>query len=57
MLYGNINLLESDCDIVRYQVSDFILWDIRTVDLASDWLIANLGTEIIYIISGYQIYT
>ena len=42
--YGNITLLESDHDILGYQVSDLILWDIRTVELASDWLIANLGT-------------
>jgi len=29
-----------------YQVSDFILQDIRTVDKPSDWLIENLGTVI-----------
>jgi len=27
-----------------YQVSEFISQDIGTLDLASDWLIANLGT-------------
>ena len=27
-----------------YQVSDLILYDIRTVELASDWLIANFST-------------
>ena len=42
--YGNITLLESDHDIKGYQVSDLISWDIRTVELASDWLIVNLGT-------------
>ena len=29
-----------------YQVSALILYDIRTVDLAFDWLTANLGTGI-----------
>ena len=29
-----------------YQVSDVISQDIRTVDTASDWLIANMGTVI-----------
>ena len=33
----------TDHDIVAYQVSDLIWQDIRTVDTASDWLIANLG--------------
>ena len=28
------------------QVSDLISWDIMTVDLAFDWLTANLGTGI-----------
>ena len=42
--YGNITLLESDHDIAGYQVSDLISKDIRTLDLASDWLIANFGT-------------
>jgi len=27
-----------------YQVSDLISQDIRTVDMAPDWIIANLGT-------------
>ena len=45
--YDNITLLESDHDVVGYQVSDLISEDIRTVDLASDWLIANLGTVMV----------
>jgi len=32
-----------------YQVSDLISQDITTVDTASDWLIANLGTVMIQI--------
>ena len=31
-----------------YQVSDFILQDIRTVDKPPDWLIPNLGTVIFF---------
>ena len=41
--YGNTSLLQSDHDIVAYQVSDLISLDIRTVDRASDWLLGNLG--------------
>ena len=41
-----VTLLESDHDIVGYPVSDLISKDIRTVELASDWLIENLGTVI-----------
>ena len=41
--YGNITSLERDHDIVGYQVSDLISQDIRAVELASNWLIANLG--------------
>ena len=37
-------LLESDHDIVAYQVSDLISYDIRTVDRASDWLLVNFST-------------
>ena len=33
------------------QVSDLISQDIRTVELASDWLIANLGTIITEIVT------
>ena len=42
----SVTLLESDHDIVGCQVSDLILQDIETVELASDWLIANFGTII-----------
>ena len=34
----------NDRDIDSYQVSDLISIHIRTVDMVSDWLIANLGT-------------
>ena len=43
-MYGNITLLESGHDIVGYQVSGLISENITTVELASDWLTANLGT-------------
>ena len=43
-VYRTVILLERDHDIVGYQVSDLLSKDIRTVELASDWLKANLGT-------------
>ena len=42
---GNTSLFKSGHDIVAYQVSYLISEDVRTVDRASDWLLANLGMD------------
>lgn len=48
LLYINSEFVKVSMISKPYQVSDFILQDIRTVDKPSDWLIPNLGTVIFF---------